>query len=217
MSRRRIRLSAPLLILVVASALLATACGDDGEADSTGVMKRGATTTTGAGHTTTPSAKVAAVKAELRVVLTEIGSKTGAGIPLPSHARCTRSIPATCTALITCPTVEDATDVDEQLCRWMAETPASVIAPPADDAGQVCTEIYGGPELAHVTGMRDGQAIDVRFSRTNGCEIARWDAASPLWTGQIPAPTDGAPPVVSSPPATSTEPEIITDPIKPLR
>src|SRR5688572_17055799 len=44
---------------------------------------------------------------------------------------------------------------------------------PADVA---CTEIYGGPGTARVTGQLEGRPIDVRFSRNNGCEIARWDA-----------------------------------------
>lgn len=43
-----------------------------------------------------------------------------------------------------------------------------------------CTEIYGGPQRARVTGELDGDAVDTEFSRTNGCEIARWDAHADL-------------------------------------
>lgn len=43
---------------------------------------------------------------------------------------------------------------------------------PADVA---CTQIYGGPATAKVTGTLDGRRIDARFARHNGCEIARWD------------------------------------------
>jgi subtilisin inhibitor-like len=44
-------------------------------------------------------------------------------------------------------------------------------------AGNVaCTELYGGPQLATVNGP-DVHAV---FSRTNGCEIARWDALRPV-------------------------------------
>lgn len=39
----------------------------------------------------------------------------------------------------------------------------------------VCTEIYGGPQTAHVEGTVDGTPINADFSRTNGCEIKRWD------------------------------------------
>lgn len=43
-----------------------------------------------------------------------------------------------------------------------------------------CTEIYGGPQTATVTGTLQGEPLGVSFSRVNGCEIARWDAAQPL-------------------------------------
>jgi hypothetical protein len=43
-----------------------------------------------------------------------------------------------------------------------------------------CTEIYGGPQTATVTGTIDGEQVDTTFDRVNGCEIARWDAALPL-------------------------------------
>jgi hypothetical protein len=44
-------------------------------------------------------------------------------------------------------------------------------------AGNVaCTEIYGGPQLATVS----GSGVYASFNRTNGCEIARWEALAPL-------------------------------------
>jgi hypothetical protein len=40
-------------------------------------------------------------------------------------------------------------------------------------AGDVaCTQIYGGDQVATITGA----GVQASFSRTNGCEIARWDA-----------------------------------------
>jgi len=42
----------------------------------------------------------------------------------------------------------------------------------------MCTQIYGGPQTATVRGSWGGQAVDASFSRENGCEIARWDAAT---------------------------------------
>jgi hypothetical protein len=39
----------------------------------------------------------------------------------------------------------------------------------------ICTQIYGGPQTARVHGRFGGRPVDVRFSRTNGCEIHRWD------------------------------------------
>jgi subtilisin inhibitor-like len=43
----------------------------------------------------------------------------------------------------------------------------------------VCTEIYGGPQQARVVGTVKGQPVRATFSRTNGCEIARWQRISP--------------------------------------
>jgi hypothetical protein len=44
-----------------------------------------------------------------------------------------------------------------------------------------CTQQYGGPETATVKGTLDGKEIDAKFSRINGCEIERWEAAKPLF------------------------------------
>lgn len=41
--------------------------------------------------------------------------------------------------------------------------------------GAVCTQIYGGPQVAEVRGTFEGEAVNARFNRTNGCEIQRWD------------------------------------------
>jgi hypothetical protein len=44
-------------------------------------------------------------------------------------------------------------------------------------AGDVaCTEIYGGDQVATITGT----GVQASFSRVNGCEIARWDALGPV-------------------------------------
>jgi hypothetical protein len=47
----------------------------------------------------------------------------------------------------------------------------------------MCTEIYGGPATAKITGMWDGQPVSATYSRHNGCEIARWDALSKVLPG----------------------------------
>ena len=38
-----------------------------------------------------------------------------------------------------------------------------------------CTEIFGGPSTARITGQFLGLPLWTRFSRSNGCEIARWE------------------------------------------
>jgi hypothetical protein len=39
----------------------------------------------------------------------------------------------------------------------------------------VCTEIYGGPQVARVRGTHRGVRVDAAFNRRNGCEIGRWN------------------------------------------
>jgi hypothetical protein len=41
--------------------------------------------------------------------------------------------------------------------------------------GVACTEIYGGPQVAEVQGTFRGEPVNTRFTRTDGCQIARWD------------------------------------------
>ncbi|MDE8587618.1 MULTISPECIES: serine protease inhibitor [Micrococcaceae] len=48
---------------------------------------------------------------------------------------------------------------------------------------KLCTQQYGGPQVAVVTGMYRGRAVHAAFSRTDGCEIARWKAMGPLLGG----------------------------------
>jgi hypothetical protein len=59
-----------------------------------------------------------------------------------------------------------------EACRRLAGL-ANPFAPVPKDA--VCTQIYGGPQTARVTGRFRGRIVWVRFTRRNGCEIARWN------------------------------------------
>jgi Subtilisin inhibitor-like len=51
-------------------------------------------------------------------------------------------------------------------------------APLPDDL--VCTEQYGGPQTAHVTGRWRGDPVDLQLSRVDGCRISQWDSLGPL-------------------------------------
>jgi hypothetical protein len=67
--------------------------------------------------------------------------------------------------------------------------PAPLFEAPAPD--EVCTQQYGGPEVAQIDGRMLGDiAVSASFSRTNGCEIGRWAAAAAL----LPLPTGSAAP-----------------------
>lgn len=43
-----------------------------------------------------------------------------------------------------------------------------------------CTQMHGGPAVAHITGDWQGRPVDARFSRTDGCEIDRWENLEPV-------------------------------------
>jgi len=62
-------------------------------------------------------------------------------------------------------------------CTRLYAGGAKLFAPVAGNS--VCTEIYGGPQKARVVGTVRGRPVRATFSRTNGCEIARWHRISP--------------------------------------
>lgn len=47
-------------------------------------------------------------------------------------------------------------------------------------ADRICTEIYGGPQRAVVTGEIRGRTVRTTITRSNGCGIADWDALEAL-------------------------------------
>ena len=101
---------------------------------------------------------------ELAAQLTITLDETGSGV--------TREMTLTCV-----PTGGDHPD-PEAACSTLAAVGAGAFAPPPKD--QMCTEQWGGPQVALILGTVDGVAVRARFSRTNGCEISRWDALAPL-------------------------------------
>ncbi|EOR72804.1 hypothetical protein JCM3263A_21200 [Thermobifida fusca] len=63
-------------------------------------------------------------------------------------------------------------------CAALDRAGTDVFEPvPAD---QPCILVYGGPETATVRGRIDHTDVNAEFSRTNGCEIARWEQLAPL-------------------------------------
>jgi hypothetical protein len=51
-------------------------------------------------------------------------------------------------------------------------------APLPDDV--MCTEIYGGPQTARISGRWQGQPVDLALSRSNGCLTSQWDGLVPV-------------------------------------
>ncbi|WP_432245546.1 SSI family serine proteinase inhibitor [Arthrobacter sp. G.S.26] len=54
---------------------------------------------------------------------------------------------------------------------------AALLSPPKPTAAVGCTQEYGGPQKATVTGVVDGVPVDTAFSRNDGCAIGAWNAA----------------------------------------
>lgn len=67
---------------------------------------------------------------------------------------------------------------DSALCTAVAQLDLEEFEP--TPRMTACTQQYGGPETARVTGTLRGEPIDARFSREQGCEIARWEAVVPV-------------------------------------
>ncbi len=119
---------------------------------------------TEAGETGTGSAP--APPGESATSLTVVVSPTGAGNG-PSH-----------TTTLQCDPVGGNNPLSEESCAQLAAHPEALEPIPEDT---MCTMIYGGPEEAHVYGTFQGEPVDARFERTNGCEVARWDSLEPLF------------------------------------
>jgi hypothetical protein len=67
-------------------------------------------------------------------------------------------------------------------CAALAEHGRTALPPVPTD--RMCTEIFGGPQTARITGTWRGERVDAKLSRGNGCEIARWQAL----IGLLPSP-----------------------------
>ncbi|MFK4184728.1 SSI family serine proteinase inhibitor [Streptomyces sparsogenes] len=70
------------------------------------------------------------------------------------------------------PAAEEACDQLDDAMVW-GRDPFTPVPP-----GAMCTGQYGGPATGHLRGRWAGRPVDARFSRVNGCEIARWDSFS---------------------------------------
>ena len=66
------------------------------------------------------------------------------------------------------------------LCPTLGRVLRSIRPLPAT---AVCSELYGGPATARISGTLNGEPVDLRFDLANGCEIARMHAAAPLLPG----------------------------------
>lgn len=57
---------------------------------------------------------------------------------------------------------------------------------------RLCTQQYGGPQVAMVSGTYHGRQVNAVFTRTDGCEISRWRAMEPLFGASGTFDADGS-------------------------
>ncbi|MBX9246813.1 hypothetical protein ICW40_18650 [Actinotalea ferrariae] len=149
-------------VLTVALAAALTACAtpaDDAGSAPPGSPSPSPSAPPSASAPPTPGA-TSSVAAELTITLDE----TGSGSPRTFTLACD-------------PVGGDHPDADAA-CATLADVGPEAFAPPPRD--EMCTQQYGGPEVATVEGTVAGTPVSAQLSRTDGCEIGRWDALAPV-------------------------------------
>jgi hypothetical protein len=152
-----------LIALAAGLAVVAAACGTP--------QSPGASSTTTEPATTTPPSTTTTTQPPFTASLSiTIGTK---------------DMPGEFTATLTCGEATSATgylsDTAQQACDFLASSQDArtrlIEGPPKDRA---CTEIYGGGEVADITGSIAGTAVSTTVDRANGCGIADWDLLRPI-------------------------------------
>ena len=77
-----------------------------------------------------------------------------------------------------------------EVCDAIAGLPANATSqtPP----NSPCTQIYGGPDTLVVQGRLNGDPVNARLSRSDGCEIERFDRFVPMLKALYPDYEPGA-------------------------
>jgi hypothetical protein len=70
----------------------------------------------------------------------------------------------------------------EAACQVLDRTGERALPPVPKN--KLCTQVYGGPEQATITGTWRGKPVASKLSRVNGCETARWASL----VGLLPKP-----------------------------
>jgi hypothetical protein len=85
--------------------------------------------------------------------------------------------PATATWTLRCNPPGGSLPRPARACRRLSSGGPTLFAP--TPRGIACTQIYGGPQKARVVGTVRGTRVWATFTRTDGCQIARWQRISP--------------------------------------
>ncbi|MGF6834699.1 hypothetical protein QF015_002882 [Paenarthrobacter sp. TE4293] len=152
------------LVAVLALAGLAACSGTPTPGSTGSASQAPSSSAPSSSSTPTPSgsATSAAGHAELSITLVE----SPEAAPQTFTLVCTDGVPA----------AESKHPSAAEACTTLKNSPA-ILSPAPTKTDQACTMQYGGPATAKVTGAVDGKEVMAAFSRTDGCQIALWDAA----------------------------------------
>ncbi len=64
---------------------------------------------------------------------------------------------------------------DQSACARLADPEVQALLVEGPPQDRICTEIYGGPDEAVVTGTIDDRAVNTTITREDGCGIDDWD------------------------------------------
>ena len=64
---------------------------------------------------------------------------------------------------------------EQQACTALADDGVRDRLVNGIPSDQICTEIYGGPDIATIVGTHNGDAVNTSVDRSNGCGIDDWD------------------------------------------
>lgn len=70
-------------------------------------------------------------------------------------------------------------------CQSLADPLAVSRLVDGPDNDMMCAHVFGGSDVATITGTIDGNAVDTTISRTDGCGVSDWDD---LLGGLLPPP-----------------------------
>jgi Subtilisin inhibitor-like len=95
------------------------------------------------------------------------------------------------TRTLTCDPVGGNTPNAASACAGLEKVAAAKGGDPfaPTPKGQMCTQIYGGPQTATVKGTWKGKKVDTTFGRKNGCETKRWNDLAALFGPLAHTPT----------------------------
>jgi hypothetical protein len=103
-------------------------------------------------------------------------SAAGEPISLRVAFRADEGSPRVVRTLSCAPSARGTVPRPADACRRLRRLGDRAFAPTPRSAA--CTEIFGGPSSAIVTGSFLGHRLWARLRRDNGCEIARWTRVS---------------------------------------